>query len=90
MTRRSQHAVEQELVSLAAAHGRNRERTDDPLRAVQRLRNRPMFSGVRTQASRVLLRAKRVWMKTHARGVSYPEIMDEALPWFAGRMRVFD
>jgi len=84
------NAVEKELVSLASAHGHATERTDDLERAVQRLRNRPMFNGVRVQASHALNRVKRVWYKTHAAGVTYPEILQEPLPAFVGRMRLFD
>jgi len=90
MIKRVQNAVEKELVYLASSHGRGAERTDDLVRAVSRLRQRPMFNGVRLQASHALRRAKRVWYKTHGRDVSYPPIMDEPLPWFAGRMRIFD
>ena len=84
------NAVERELVSLSSSHGWRSQRTDDLERAVERLRNRPMFNGVRLQASHALTRAKRTWYKTHASGERYPEILDAPLPAFVGRMRLFN
>lgn len=90
MTRRRQDAVERELVRLASSHGRATERTDDLNAAVDRLRNRPMFGGVRLQASHALLRARRVWVKTHCANSAVPACVTEPLPWFNGRIKVFD
>lgn len=85
-----QTSVERQVIALAAASGREGDRVDNLERAVQQLRNRPMFNGVRSQARHVLRRARRVWEKTHASGVLYPGILDEPLPWFSGRMKIFD
>lgn len=82
------NAVESELVSLAAAHGCSGARTDDLERAVTRLRQRPMFGGVRQQASVALLRTMRVWVKTHGVGHPCPGYLTEPLPWFDGRIKI--
>jgi hypothetical protein len=82
------NAVERELVSLAAAHGRRGARMDDLERAVARLRQRPMFGGVRQQASVALLRTMRVWTKTHGIGRACPGYLTEPLAWFDGRIRI--
>jgi len=90
MTRKVQQAVERELVALAAGHGQRRERTDDLLAAVRRLRQRPMFGGVRNQASHALLRASRVWHKTHGTDVPLPREVYEPLALFNGRIRIYE
>ena len=82
--------MEKELVSLAAAHGRRHERTDDLERAVERARQRPMFGGVRVQTRHALRRAAVVWRKTHATHVPIPGALVDPLPWFNGRPRIFD
>lgn len=89
LTKPKYRTVEQELVKLAASHGRDNQRTDDLICAVQRLRNRPMFNGIRTQARRAVSRAKRVWLKTHNALLHYPALMDEPLPFFPGRIKLF-
>lgn len=87
LTRNMMNEVEREVVTLAATHGRLDERTDDLERSIQRLRNRPMFGGVRVQASRVLLRACRVWCKTHAAPI--PPCITDRLPFFGGRPVIY-
>lgn len=87
LTRRVMNEIEREIVTLAAAHGRSNARTDDLERSIQRLRNRPMFGGVRVQASRVLLRARRVWCKTHADPL--PPCITDRLPFFGGRPVIY-
>ncbi len=86
MTKKVQKAAEAELRLFASGHGRKNERTDDLERAVIRLRQRPMFSGIRTQASGILTKTKRVWFKTHKKDNPYPGILDECLPFFSGRI----
>lgn len=81
--------IERELVKLASGHGHGRERVDDLVHAVERLRNRPMFSGVRTQARAALYRARRIWAKTHDAESAYPQILDEVPPWFGNRPHIF-
>ena len=90
LTRRLAARIEKELIRLASRHGLGQERVDDLISAVERLRNRPMFNGVRTQARAALHRARRVWIKTHGGKSTYPEILDEPLPWFGHRMKIFD
>lgn len=90
MTGAVQTTVERQLIALAAAHGRGADRVDDLERAVQQLRNKPMFNGVRTQARHALHRARQVWRKTHASGVAPPEVLNLTLPWFSGRIRIYD
>lgn len=87
LTRRVMSDIEHEIVTLAAAHGRHSERTDDLERSIQRLRGRPMFGGVRVQASRILLRARRVWNKTHT--APTPEYVTGRLPFFGGRPTIY-
>lgn len=82
--------TERELISLAAGHGRRRQRVDDLERAAMRARQRPMFHGVRSQSSQALRRAQVVWRKTHAAHDACPPCLTDPLPWFAGRMRIFD
>ncbi len=75
------------LAELAQAAGRN----GDPkrLRAyVDTLLRRPMHSGVRTQAAKMLRRARKVWAK-HSGAVPWPCHTPEDLPCF-GRFRTTD
>lgn len=65
MQRTLANTVDAELRYLASAHGRPGERIDDLQRAVQRVRNRPMFSGIRRQVGQSLFKAKKRWCKTH-------------------------
>lgn len=90
MTGAAQTAVERQLIALAAAHGRDADRVDDLERAVQQLRNKPMFNGVRTQARHALHRARQVWRKTYASGIDLPDALTATLPWFSGRIRIYD
>jgi hypothetical protein len=90
MTGAVQAAIERQLIALAAAHGRGTDRVDDLVRAVEQLRHKPMFNGIRTQARHALHRARQVWRKTHASGVDLPEVLTATLPWFSGRIRIYD
>ncbi len=87
ISKKRQKAIETELCFFASSHGRKYERVDDLERAVTRLRQKPMFNGIRVQASSLLSKTKRVWLKTHKKDIPYPEILDKCLPFFNGRKR---
>jgi hypothetical protein len=90
LDKRRHRELEKELVYLASARGQNNARNDPLIEAANRLRNRPMFGGVRMQARASLGRAEKVWKKTHRADQEPPAEITETLPWFASRMRVFD
>lgn len=90
LCKRKQTEIEKQIVAFACSHGRNQERVDDLVKAIQVLRNKPMFNGVRNQAKHILRRAEKVWAKTHSSNNNLPEIIKEPLPFFKGRIAIYE